>query len=628
MKQTIRQKNSSLETTLNRGLEFHRQGNAEAAAVLFQQVLAKAPSNVSALYSLGLICVNAGQLGQASELIDRGIKVAPRFAAMWQLSALRYQLLEKRDEALESHRRAVEVDPLNIVAINNLGALLVELNRADEALEKFRRVLEIEPDNEKALMNCGIMLSDLQRGAEAIPMFERLARVNPEHNFGLGFLCYERLRACDWTDFESLSQQIIDGIRNDRRVCKMFGTFAITDSASDHFLAARIFANYYLPKNLPPLWQGKRYDHQRIRLAYVSPDLREHPVGHLMAGVFERHDKSRFEIIAISIGFNDKSRLRQRIEASSDHFIEARDMTPRQIAQLIMDMEVDIAVDLAGYTTGALPAIFCYRPAPVQVNYLGYAGTMATEHMDYIIADRHVIPPDKQEFYTEKVVYLSDTCLPTDSSIKISGTIPSKAECGLPEGVPVLCAFGHGFKISPGIFDTWMAILKRLPEAILWLTLSSDVSKEALKIAAEERGIARSRLFFAPRVPNVEDHLARYRLADLFLDTFPYNAHTTAADALMSGLPVLTYMGHGYPSRVAGSLLNAIGMHELIATSLDDYEEKAVELVGNQQRLHGLKEKLATNSLTYPLFDTDLYCRKLELAFQHMHAGSAEYQLN
>ena len=445
-------------------------------------------------------------------------------------------------------------------------------------------------------------------------------KVNPNHNFALGLLCYERLRACNWTDFDGLSQRIVEGTRSGRRVCKPLGLFAITDSASDHFLSARIFAHYYLPKYLPPMWRGERYRHERIRLAYVSPDLREHPVGHLMAGVLERHDKARFETIAYSLGADDQSRLRQRIQGSFDQFIDARGMTPRQIAQSMREKEIDIAVDLAGYTTGSLVAIFCHRPAPVQVNFLGYAGTMGTEYIDYIIADQHVIPPDTQAFFSEKVAYLPDTYLPTDASIQISERTPARTECGLPENGPVLCSFSHDYKISPAILDTWMRILTRLPEAVLWLMSRSEVSQQSLRAAAAARGIDGSRLVFATRVPLVEDHLARYLVADLFLDTFPYNAHTTAADALMAGLPVLTYMGSGFPSRVAGSLLHAIGMPELIASSFEDYENMAVELASNHQRLLALKKRLAVNAQTHPLFKTDLFCKNLEASFIQMHA--------
>jgi predicted O-linked N-acetylglucosamine transferase (SPINDLY family) len=363
------------------------------------------------------------------------------------------------------------------------------------------------------------------------------------------------------------------------------------------------------------LWQGERYRHDKIRLAYVSPDLREHPVGHLMAGVFECHDKARFETIAISLSIDDQSRLRSRIIEAFDRFIDVRYMGTSQIAQLMRNMEIDIAVDLAGYTADSRTDIFARRPAPVQVNYLGYPGTMGTDYMDYILADCHVIPKEHWPFYSEQVVYLPDTYLPTDVSVKISDRTPSRAECGLPETGIIFCSFSHDYKLSPPVFDVWMRLLHRVPGSALWLVSRSDLSQHNLRREAEARGIDPSRLVFADRVPLVEDHLARYRQADLFLDTYPYNAHTTAADALMAGLPVVTYMGNAFPARVAGSLLHAVGLPELIARSLEEYEALALKLATTPALLADAKARLRANKNTYPLFDTQGFCRNLEAAY-------------
>ncbi|NJM13797.1 MAG: methyltransferase domain-containing protein, partial [Synechococcaceae cyanobacterium SM1_2_3] len=399
---------------------------------------------------------------------------------------------------------------------------------------------------------------------------------------------------------------------------KTLAFMALSDSARDHLLAAQIFAKSYCPKKSISLWQGERYRHDKIRLAYVSPDLREHPVGHLMAGIFEHHDKSRFETIAISLGIDDQSRLRARMLKAFDRFIDARLMSSHRIAEMMREMEIDIAVDLAGYTADSRTDIFAYRPAPVQVNFLGYPGTMGTDYIDYIIADRQVIPEDHQQFYTEKVIYLPDAYLPTDASVNIAEQTPSRAECGLPETGVVFCSFSHDYKISPPIFDVWMRLLRQAPGSVLWLMSRSDSSQRNLRHEAESQGVDSSRLVFAGRVPRIEDHLARYRLADLFLDTHPYNAHTTSADALMAGLPVVTYMGDSFPSRVAGSLLLAIGLPELITHSLEDYEALALKLVTTPSLLVDTKLKLAANKETYPLFNTQGFCRNLESAYSEM----------
>ena len=393
---------------------------------------------------------------------------------------------------------------------------------------------------------------------------------------------------------------------------------SVTDDASVHHQCANIFAgNRYQPRSAP-LWTGERYKHDRIRIAYVSPDMREHPVGHLMAGIFERHDRSRFETIAISIGINDNSRLRQRMVDCFDHFIDATLMDSRRIAELMREMEVDVAIDLAGFTADSRSEVFGMRPAPVQVNYLGYPGTMGTSYMDYIVADRHVIPPEHAQHYNEKVVYLPDAYLPAASGLQIADRTPTRAACGLPDEGVVFCSFNHDYKIAPHVFNVWMNLLREVPGSVLWLMSRSPLSQENLRKEATARGVDPDRLVFAQRVPRVEDHLARYRQADIFLDTHPYNAHTTCADALMAGLPVVTCMGGAFPSRVAGSLLHAAGIPELVTSSLADYEALALQLARDPARLAAVKAKLAATRASTALCDADAFTRNLEAIYTAM----------
>jgi predicted O-linked N-acetylglucosamine transferase (SPINDLY family) len=462
------------------------------------------------------------------------------------------------------------------------------------------------------------MLTEFKRSEEAVAMFERLLAIKPDFEYGVGSICYERMHACDWSHFDSDVARILEGIEAGKPVAKSLGVMSITDDAAVHHRCAEIFAAHrYTPRHAP-LWTGERYRHDRIRIAYVSPDLREHPVGHLMAGIFERHDRKRFETIAISIGANDSSRLRQRMVDTFDHFIDARLMDSRKIAELMREMEVDVAIDLAGFTADSRSEVFGMRPAPVQVNYLGYPGTMGTQYMDYIVADRHVIPPEHARFYNEKVVYLPDAYLPAASGLQISGHTPTRAECGLPEQGVVFCSFNHDYKIAPHVFNVWMNLLREVPGSVLWLMSRSPLSQENLRKEAAARGVDPSRLVFAQRVPRVEDHLARYRQADLFLDTHPYNAHTTCADALMSGLPVVTCMGGAFPSRVAGSLLHAAGIPELVTSSLSDYEALALQLARDPARLAALKAHLRATQATSALCDADAFTRNLEAIYTAM----------
>jgi protein O-GlcNAc transferase len=597
---------------LVKAINLQNSGDAAQAEHIFKGVLVNEPNNGIALYSIAVLYLHSGLQEKAFEITSRGVVSAREFGPIHAVHASILHARGQKEEALKSYELTLSYDPNNQTALLNSGVILRELMRHQEAVARFNELLRVDPTNQTALANCAILLTEFKQSETAIGMFKRLLAINPEYDYGLGLLAYERLHICDWTDFESARNQILDKVRAGQRACKSLSIMALSDSAEDHMLAARTFANHYCLPQPISLWNGERYRHERIRVAYVSPDLREHPVGHLIAGVFERHDKTRFETIAISLGIDDGSRIRARMRASFDHFIDVKGMGSQQIAQLMRDMEVDIAVDLGGYTSDTRTEVFAFRPAPVQVNYLGYPGTMGSSYYDYILADPQIIPPEQQRFYTEKVVYLPDTYLPTDRSVQISERTPTRAECGLPEEAFVFCSFSHDYKINPPLFDTWMRLLSRVPDSVLWLMARGDLAQANLRKEAAARGVDPTRLVFAGRVPLVEDHLARYRQANLFLDTHPYNAHTTAADALMAGLPVLTYMGRSFPSRVAGSLLIALDVPELITHSPQEYEDLALTLANQPNQLKYLRDKVSENLVTQALFDTQSFCRNLE----------------
>jgi predicted O-linked N-acetylglucosamine transferase (SPINDLY family) len=608
----------SVPDTLIRAIELQGQGQPEAAAGLFREVLTLDPANGAALYSLALIALNAGDRTQALKISEGGVASAPTFAPLHYLHGTVLQSLGRNVEALQSYDRAIELKPDYTEVMLNSGALLRTMFRHHDALARFNQILTITPDHASALGNCGIMLTEFKQSEQAIAMFERLVHVKPDYDYGLGLLFFERLHICDWTDFDVLRGLITQGVRAGQRVCKSLAFMSASADAQDHQHAARIFAAHHNPRQPRTLWNGERYRHDRIRIAYVSPDLREHPVSHLMCGIFERHDKSRFETIAVSLGVNDGSRLRTRILGAFDEFVDARDWSAERIATWMREREIDIAIDLGGYTSDTRTAIFAWRPAPVQVNYLGYPGTMGTDYYDYVLADRHIIPEQHKAFYDEQVVYLPDTYLPTDNSVQIAERTPTRAECGLPDTGIVFCSFSHDYKITPPVFDVWMRLLAQVPGSVLWLVSRGEGSQKNLRKEAQARGIDPARLVFAGRVPRVEDHLARYRQADLFLDTHPYNAHTTAADALMAGLPVITCMGNSFPSRVAGSLLHAIGLPELATNSLAAYEALALCLAQAPEELAALKARLRSQTATHALYDTAGFCRHLEAAYVAM----------
>ena len=606
---------SAEQNKLLLAIEQQNLGNVDQATTLFKEILIENPNHPVALYSLVVILLNGGSHADALKLSSHGVLVAPNFAPLHFAHATVLQFWGRKDEALISYDQAIALDPQYSAAWINSGALLRQMHRHHEALQRFNQVLTYDPHDLSALSNCAILLTEYKQSEKAIEMFERLLTLKPDFNYALGNLCYERLHICDWREYAEIREKIIEGLNKGQAVCGALATMSISDSAEDHCQAARIFARHSFAGVRQPLWNGERYRHQKIRIAYVSPDLREHPVGHLMAGVFEHHDKSRFELIAISLGIDDQSRLRERMLKAFDQFVDARLMGAQQIAQLMREGEVDIAIDLGGFTSDTRSDIFTYKPVPVQANFLGFPGTMGMACMDYIIADRFVIPEEQQHLYQEKVVYLPDAYLPTDAGLRISPNTPTRGDCGLPETGFVFCSFSHDYKISPPIFNIWMRLLQQIPDSVLWLMSRNELSRSNLRKEASLRGIEPERLIFAERVPLVEDHLARYRLADLFLDTFPYNAHTTTADALMAGLPVLTYSGNAFPARVAGSLLQAISMPDLVTDSLEAYETLALHLAREPSLLKDIRRRLAANKEYSPLFNTQQFCANLEAIY-------------
>ncbi|HZH08354.1 MAG TPA: tetratricopeptide repeat protein, partial [Lautropia sp.] len=527
-----------MTNALLKAVELQGLGRLDESAGLFRQVLLDRPDDAVALYSLSGLLMRqpVPHHDEVLGLTERGVRTSPAFSPLWFARAMALQAVGRREEALTAYDQALVLQPAYKEALLNSGALLREMHRHSDAIGRFNRLLDIDPRHASALGNLGILLTEFKRSDQAMAIFERLLAIDPDYPYAPGLLCYERLHACDWRDVEPLTARIVEGLQAGRKVCKPLGVMAMNDSAADHLRAARIFNTHWFQKPASALWSGERYSHGRLRIAYVSPDLREHPVGHLLVGVIEQHDKRRFETIAISLGVDDSSRLRARMRAAFKRFIDACGMTALQIAKLMRELEVDVAIDLAGYTSDSRTEVFAHRPAPVQVGWLGYPGSMGADYFDYILADRHTIPPEHETHYTEKVARLPDTYLPTDGSICIAEGTPTRADCGLPDAGAVLCAFSHDYKVHPRLFEVWMNILRRTPGSVLWLVSRNAFSRENLRREAVARGIDAARLIFATRVQHVEDHLARYRLADLFLDTTPYNAHTTAADALMAGL--------------------------------------------------------------------------------------------
>jgi predicted O-linked N-acetylglucosamine transferase (SPINDLY family) len=528
------------------------------------------------------------------------------------------------EDALTSLDSALALSPDRAELWNNRGTVLAALGRLDEACVSFGRALNLRPDLTSAFGNRANSLLALGRHEDAARDYERVLAVHPDMPYARGNFLHCRLQSCDWRDFDAERAQLLAEVRAGKRAASPLAWTVILQSPEDQLHAARILTADKYP-SMPPLWRGERYRHDRIRIAYVSADFSAHATATLMAGVFEHHDRTLFEPIAISFGANDRSPMRGRLENSFARFIDVTSQSDAEIAALMRETEVDIAVDLKGYTANARPSIFARKPAPVQVSYLGFPGTMGAEFIDYIIADPIVIPETAEAFYSEEIVRLPDSYQANDAKRPIAPAAPTRNEAGLPESGAVFCCFNNAYKILPELFDIWMRLLRNVEGSVLWLLDGNPSAASNLGREAEQRGVTASRLVFAPRLPP-DEHLARHRLADLFLDTLPYNAHTTASDSLWAGLPVLTCTGDTFAGRVAASLLHAARLPELVTKSLAAYEALALDLARDPKTLASIKAKLVRNRDICPLFDTARFTRHLEAAYVAMHERASRGQ--
>ncbi|MGB8840134.1 MAG: tetratricopeptide repeat protein [Aliidongia sp.] len=524
--------------------------------------------------------------------------------------------LDRRAEALVSFDKALALQPGHAETWNARGITLCELRRSHDALASFDRAMALRPDYPEALSNRATALRELGRHEEAAQELERVLALKPDFDYARGEMVQARLHCCDWRDYRREVALLEEYVAAGTPSVGPFALLSASGSPAHQLRCATAHAKDHFGV-APAVWRAAPYRHDRIRLAYVSADFRDHPVASLIAGLIEAHDTARFETSAISFGPGHSDALRQRLERAFEHFIDVGEQSDDDAARLMKQAEIDIAIDLTGYTLHNRPRILVRRPAPVQVAYLGFPGTMGAAHIDYILADRIVIPPEHHAFYREKIVTLPDCYQPNDRRA-ISAATPTRAAAGLPETGFVFCAFNHHFKITPPIFEIWMRLLHRVEGSVLWLSGGNAASTRNLRHEAERRGVAPDRLIFAARVPRPEDHLARHRLAGLMLDTLPFNAHTTASDALWAGLPIVTCPGSGFAGRVAASLLHAVGLPELVTASLEDYEALALRLALEPVLLTEIAAKLARNRTSFPLFDMARFRRHIESAYETM----------
>jgi predicted O-linked N-acetylglucosamine transferase (SPINDLY family) len=617
--------NQLINLKLQQGVSFHKAGRFEEAESLYKEILQLDPNHYDSVQLLGTIAAQLKQWDKALSLLNLAIKINNSDVGIFNNRGYVLRELKLLDQALIDYDYVIRVIPNYAEAHNNRGLVLKELGKLNEALSSFDKAIQLKKDYVHAHYNRAILLQELQRHQDALMSYSKVLVLNRDYDYLLGNYLHTKMFICDWFEFDSLYSMLVREINNYKKVSPTFPVLALTDSLLIQRKACDVWVRdkYSNKTSLDPILKVLRTKKSKIRIGYYSADFHNHATAYLMAELFELHDKNKFEIIGISFGPDSDEKTRERLCAAFDRFINVQHMSDKDIAALSRKLEIDIAIDLKGLTKGERLGIFSYRAAPIQSSYLGWPGTIGADYIDYLIADLTLIPAESQSHYSEKIIYLPNSYQVNDSKRMVSDRLFSREELGLPLNGFVFCCFNNNFKITPKVFDSWVRILKAVEGSVLWLLEDNPNAVINLRKEALDRGLDPKRVVFAQRM-NVSEHLARHRAADLFIDTLPYNAHTTASDALWMGLPVLTCMGESFASRVAASLLKAIELEEMVAKNQEHYEAIAIELALNPNKLNYIRNKLIRNKYTAPLFNTSAFVKNIELAYLKIYE---RYQL-
>lgn len=625
-------------------------GRLDEALASYSAALAVNPSDVAAWVNRGMVLRDTGRPAEALADFDKAIAIDPNDVVAWNNRGVLLKQLDREEEALANYDRALALWPDYVDALMNRGNVLLALKRPAEALASYGQVLAKAPDLIDVHMARGHALADLNRFDEALASYDRVLERKPDHVAAIDgrvrvfkklernreeLAEYDRLRAlapdfpplasdianahaaaCHWAELADLEHALSKKVAAGEPVVDPFAFLLFGDSPEQQLACARSFLSHRKIVGLQRDWKTSDFTFDRIRVAYISADFHRHATAYIMAELFELHDRQRFEIIGISFGPDDKSAVRARLMKGFDRFFDVSGRSNADVARLLRDLRVHIAVDLKGYTTNARMGIFAQGAAPIQVNYMGFPGTTGADFLDYVITDAIVVPTEHEPFFSERIVHLPETYWVNDRKRHV-GPIPTRRDLGLPEAGFVFCCFNNAWKITPRMFDIWARLLASVDGSVLWLYRSNELAVANLKREVEARGIDPDRLIFAPSV-DVADHLARLTCADLVVDTLPYNAHTTATDALWVGVPVVTCIGEAFAGRVGASLLHAAGLPELVTRNLDEYESLALKLATDPDLMGSIKRKLAASRASCALFDTDRFRRHMETAYETM----------
>ena len=605
------------EAWLNKGSALQGLNRIDEAIICFDQAIKLKPDYAEAWSNKGTALYMLKRYGEAIEHCEKAITIYPHLHEAWINKGAALQAIQHHQQAIVCYDQALTLKPDYAPAWSNKGVTLNELKLYEEAIAHYDKALTLKPDYAEGWSNKANALNLLRRHDQAAQCYFKALELSTSQSYLLGQAHHQMMLICDWRDYEKITQQIFGHLEQGEKVAEPFGFQGIAQSEELLQKCAQIYSGDKFPA-LGNLASQAQYAHQKIRIGYLCGEFREQATTILMARIWELHNRSQFEMVAFDNGWNDHSGYRTRIEEAFDKVIDISRLSDLEAAKRIQEEEIDILVNLNGFFGLSRQGVFAYKPAPVQVNYLGFPGTIGAPYMDYLIADKTVIPQESYQYYVEKIAHLPNSYQANDNLRAISPRTFTKAELGLPEDSFVFACFNNSYKITPTTFNLWSRILSQVPNSVLWILVDNLIAKENLKKEAIARDIDPDRLVFADRLEPSE-HLARHRLADLFLDTSPYNAHTTASDALWSGLPIITLQGTAFPGRVATSLLRAVGLEELIANTEEEYVLLAIELALHPEKLKAIKERLANNRLVMPLFNSSLFTQQIEAAYQVMY---------
>ena len=598
------------------GNAYFQTGNTDLSLNYYKKVIEIDKEHFNAFNNMGGVLATLGKYNEAIDAFKRTINIKPDYSEAYSNIGNCHLYLKNQLKAIENFKKAIEINEKNSFAYNGLGSTYKELDNNQEAIFNFRKAINIKPDYFEAYENLGTTLSTIRQFDEAKEAFEKVLEIKPDHKYTFGRLLHTKMMLADWNKFDNDLEKLIDSIDKKKRSINPFPLLSLIDDPAYHKINAEIFMDYKFKNEKSKIFEKARKTEGKIKIGYFSPDFREHPTLYLMMDVFKLHDLSKFDVYAFSFGPKGTGIAYNNSKKFFTKFFDIKNMSDDEVINLSKEIGIDIAIDLCGYTSWNRASIFFKRVAPIQINYLGYAGSIGGNFIDYILADEILISENDKKYYGEKVICLPNCYQANPKNLDVSNEKISRQDFGLPENKIVFCNFNSSYKITPTTFNIWTNIMKKIPDSVLWLMDSEGNStSENIWKEAEKRSIDRNRIIFTKHM-NRKDHLNRLKLVDIFLDTFPYNAHTTSSDAIRMGIPIVTLKGKSFASRVTASILNQVDMSQLVADNIEKFELKAIELATNKEKLREIKEKIKKSIKVSKLFDSLTFVKDLEKIYQ------------